>query len=108
MSCKGCSGAVERALKKAKENNENGEFPAFLYYSNIHIHLSGIADYHVNFDKKEVIVKGTISLEKAAATIEKTGKTVGVSLSLDPPPIDELFSTDFFATDRRIEMMYNY
>ncbi|CEL11412.1 heavy metal-associated domain-containing protein [Aspergillus insuetus] len=56
MSCGGCSGAVERVLKK----------------------LDGVKSYDVSLDTQTVLVKAEPSLEYDTVlnTIKKTGKTV--------------------------------
>ncbi|KAJ3489090.1 hypothetical protein NLI96_g2393 [Meripilus lineatus] len=54
MTCTGCSGAVERVLKKTE----------------------GVASYDISLEKQEVIVKGTIPYDDLLAKIKKTGKEV--------------------------------
>ncbi|GFF49785.1 hypothetical protein IFM61606_04621 [Aspergillus udagawae] len=56
MSCGGCSGAVERVLKK----------------------LDGVKSFDVSLDSQTALVKTepTVSYETVLATIKKTGKTV--------------------------------
>ncbi|PCH38053.1 copper ion chaperone, partial [Wolfiporia cocos MD-104 SS10] len=56
MTCAGCSGAVERALKKAE--------------------VDGVTSYDVSLEKQEVIVKGTIPYDTLLEKIKKTGKEV--------------------------------
>ncbi|KAH9952231.1 copper ion chaperone, partial [Amylocystis lapponica] len=56
MSCSGCSGAVERALKKAEAD--------------------GISSYTVSLEKQEVFVTGTIPYDTVLEKIKKTGKEV--------------------------------
>ncbi|EPQ58712.1 hypothetical protein GLOTRDRAFT_98891 [Gloeophyllum trabeum ATCC 11539] len=54
MTCSGCSGAVDRVLKKAE----------------------GVSSYDISLEKQEVIVKGTIPYDDLLAKIQKTGKEV--------------------------------
>ncbi|ORY56137.1 uncharacterized protein BCR38DRAFT_356254 [Pseudomassariella vexata] len=56
MSCGGCSGAVDRVLKK----------------------LDGVESYEVSLEKQEavVIAKPELTYETVLKTIKKTGKTV--------------------------------
>ncbi|KAM0815313.1 putative Metal homeostasis factor atx1 [Seiridium cardinale] len=71
MSCGGCSGAVDRVLKK----------------------LDGVESYDVSLEKQEatVIAQPQLDYETVLKTIKKTGKTVnsgeadGVSKSTDLP-----------------------
>ncbi|ETS79229.1 Metal homeostasis factor atx1 [Pestalotiopsis fici W106-1] len=71
MSCGGCSGAVDRVLKK----------------------LDGIESYDVSLEKQEatVIAKPELDYETVLKTIKKTGKKVnsgevdGVSRSIELP-----------------------
>ena len=58
MTCGGCSGAVERVLKRAKDQSE------------------GVETYDVSLEKQEVIVTGTIGIDDLTAKIAKTGKQV--------------------------------
>ncbi|TBU65739.1 copper chaperone taha [Dichomitus squalens] len=54
MTCSGCSGAVDRVLKKTE----------------------GVSSYDISLEKQEVIVKGTIPYDDLHAKIAKTGKEV--------------------------------
>ncbi|KAI1851751.1 hypothetical protein JX265_010985 [Neoarthrinium moseri] len=71
MSCGGCSGAIDRVLKK----------------------LDGIESYEVSLDKQEatVVAKPDLAYETVLKTIKKTGKKVnsaevdGVSRSIELP-----------------------
>ncbi|KAL4982080.1 heavy metal-associated domain-containing protein [Aspergillus falconensis] len=56
MSCSGCSGAVERVLKK----------------------LEGVKSFDVNLDSQtaSVVTDASVPYETILATIKKTGKTV--------------------------------
>ncbi|KAK0524677.1 Cytosolic copper metallochaperone, partial [Tilletia horrida] len=52
MSCSGCSGAVDRVLKK----------------------LEGVTSYDISLDTQTVVVKGTAPFETVLEKIKKTGK----------------------------------
>ncbi|KAK0519285.1 Cytosolic copper metallochaperone [Tilletia horrida] len=54
MSCSGCSGAVDRVLKK----------------------LEGVTSYDISLDTQTVVVKGTAPFETVLEKIKKTGKEV--------------------------------
>ncbi|KAF9644195.1 hypothetical protein BDM02DRAFT_3103334 [Thelephora ganbajun] len=54
MTCGGCSGAVERVLKKTE----------------------GVSSYDISLEKQEVIVKATASYDTILEKIKKTGKEV--------------------------------
>ncbi|EKM55585.1 uncharacterized protein PHACADRAFT_256312 [Phanerochaete carnosa HHB-10118-sp] len=54
MTCGGCSGAIERVLKKTE----------------------GIDSFDVSLEKQEVIVKGSIEYDALLEKIKKTGKEV--------------------------------
>ncbi|CAD6960443.1 unnamed protein product [Tilletia controversa] len=54
MNCSGCSGAVERVLKK----------------------LEGVSSYDISLDTQTVVVKGTAPFETVLEKIKKTGKEV--------------------------------
>ncbi|EOR04167.1 Metal homeostasis factor atx1 [Wallemia ichthyophaga EXF-994] len=59
MSCGGCSGAITRALNKAKEDPN-----------------AGIEDFSVDLNAQTVLVNGSASLQDVQARIAKTGKEV--------------------------------
>ncbi|THH33840.1 hypothetical protein EUX98_g257 [Antrodiella citrinella] len=61
MTCSGCSGAIERVLKKAE----------------------GVESYDVNLETQEVLVKGTIPYDDLYAKIKKTGKEIRSGETLD-------------------------
>ncbi|CAE6420288.1 unnamed protein product [Rhizoctonia solani] len=65
MTCSGCSGAIERVLKKTKETG-------------------GVSSYEVSLDKQEVLVTGTLPYEDVLAKIKKTGKDVKSGETLPP------------------------
>lgn len=52
MTCGGCVGAVERALKKAE----------------------GVQSYNVNLEKQKVTVVGTVDPQTILEKVSKTGK----------------------------------
>ena len=52
MSCGGCSGAVERVIKK----------------------MEGVEDYSVDLETQKVVVKGDVDPQKVFEAISKTGK----------------------------------
>ncbi|KII88472.1 hypothetical protein PLICRDRAFT_110679, partial [Plicaturopsis crispa FD-325 SS-3] len=54
MTCGGCSGAVDRVLKKTE----------------------GVTSYDISLEKQEVLVNGTIAYDDLLAKIKKTGKEV--------------------------------
>ncbi|PWY66134.1 hypothetical protein BO94DRAFT_333118 [Aspergillus sclerotioniger CBS 115572] len=56
MSCGGCSGAVERVLKK----------------------LDGVKSFNVNLESQtaDVVTAASVSYDTVLATIKKTGKTI--------------------------------
>ncbi|KZT26362.1 heavy metal transport/detoxification protein [Neolentinus lepideus HHB14362 ss-1] len=54
MSCTGCSGAIDRVLKKT----------------------DGVSSYDISLENQEVIVKGTIEYDEVLEKIKKTGKEV--------------------------------
>ncbi|PIL24072.1 hypothetical protein GSI_13823 [Ganoderma sinense ZZ0214-1] len=54
MTCSGCSGAVDRVLKKTE----------------------GVSSYDISLEKQEVLVKGTIGFEPLREKIAKTGKEI--------------------------------
>ncbi|GAA5950867.1 hypothetical protein JCM10213_006458 [Rhodosporidiobolus nylandii] len=54
MTCSGCSGAVERVLKKTE----------------------GVSSYDISLDTQTVLVNTTVPYEDILAKIKKTGKVV--------------------------------
>ncbi|KAH9842613.1 copper chaperone taha [Rhodofomes roseus] len=58
MTCGGCSGAVDRALKKAKADGQE------------------IDSWDISLEKQEVIVKGAVPYDTVLEKIKKTGKEV--------------------------------
>ncbi|KAF4603671.1 Cytosolic copper metallochaperone [Pleurotus pulmonarius] len=59
MTCSGCSGAVERVLKKT----------------------DGVSSYDISLEKQEVLVKGSIPYDDLLEKIKKTGKEVQEGIS---------------------------
>ncbi|GAA5983383.1 hypothetical protein JCM10908_000262 [Rhodotorula pacifica] len=54
MTCSGCSGAIDRVLKKTE----------------------GVTSHDISLDKQEVLVKATVPYDDVLAKIKKTGKEV--------------------------------
>lgn len=54
MTCSGCSGAIDRVLKKTE----------------------GVTSHDITLEKQEVLVKATIPYDDVLAKIKKTGKEV--------------------------------
>ena len=94
MTCGGCSGAVERVLKKTE-----GAPPAFcaalwsadrscpsarpplavlFFVWRSVLFCAGVSSYEVSLEKQEVLVNGTIGYEDLLEKIKKTGKEVRV------------------------------
>ncbi|KAF2840798.1 putative iron/copper transporter Atx1 [Patellaria atrata CBS 101060] len=70
MSCGGCSGAVERVLKK----------------------LDGVKSYNVSLDTQtaEIVTEETLDYSTVLNTIKKTGKRVNSGeADGEPQPVDE-------------------
>lgn len=79
MSCKGCSGAVERALKKAETEGVSNDW---CMSAKMLIGLGreglGVNSYEVNLENQSVLVKGSIPYDTLLERIKKTGKEVRV------------------------------
>lgn len=72
MTCGGCSGAIDRVLKKTE-----GAFRTLWLLTDAHLCSSaGISTYDVSLEKQEVLVTGTIPYDDLLAKIQKTGKEV--------------------------------
>ncbi|GAQ41309.1 HMA, heavy metal-associated [Aspergillus niger] len=71
MSCGGCSGAVERVLKKLEASALN-RFADFLSSS------AGVKSFDVNLESQtaNVVTEPSVPYDTVLATIKKTGKTV--------------------------------
>lgn len=74
MTCGGCSGAIERVLKKTE-----GEFKVIICSAIPTSLATGISSYDVSLEKQEVLVKGTIPYDSLLEKIKKTGKEVSSS-----------------------------
>ncbi|KAG9046738.1 Cytosolic copper metallochaperone [Tulasnella sp. UAMH 9824] len=61
MTCAGCSGAVNRALKKAQDSDPDQKL---------------ISEYSVDLPNETVLVTGTIPYDDLLEKIKKTGKEV--------------------------------
>ncbi|KDN49021.1 hypothetical protein RSAG8_02374, partial [Rhizoctonia solani AG-8 WAC10335] len=73
MTCGGCSGAIERVLKKTKEAGGKSFCLALLPLSH---EYKGVSSYDVSLEKQEVLVTGTMPYDDVLAKIKKTGKEV--------------------------------
>ena len=76
MHCGGCSGAVTRALERAKGQGAGTLYTRCFDISRI-VAVLGISCYTVDLATQEVVVKGTIPYDDALEKIKKTGKEVG-------------------------------
>eukprot|EP00775_Hariotina_reticulata_P010572 gene10572-10731_t len=52
MACSGCSGAVERVLKK----------------------MEGVESYDISLEQQKVVVRGNVTPQAVLETVSKTGK----------------------------------
>ncbi|EMD38385.1 hypothetical protein CERSUDRAFT_48050, partial [Gelatoporia subvermispora B] len=68
MTCSGCSGAVDRVLKKTE----------------------GVSSYDISLETQEVVVKGTVPFEEVLERIKKTGKEVRYDESSSGRPLTGL------------------
>lgn len=57
MACSGCSGAVERVLKK----------------------LEGVESYDISLEKQKVVVKGSLTPQQVLEAVSKTGKKTSLA-----------------------------
>ncbi|KAF7778695.1 hypothetical protein Agabi119p4_3040 [Agaricus bisporus var. burnettii] len=64
MTCGGCSGAITRALNKAKDNKE-------------------VSSFDVSLEKQEVVVKSGLGYEDILEKIKKTGKEVRSGVTVE-------------------------
>lgn len=79
MSCGGCSGAVERVLKKL-----DGEIRALATPSHAPLHATadsvfpGVKSYNVSLETQtaEIVTEDSLNYETVLEKIKKTGKTV--------------------------------
>ena len=74
MTCGGCSGAIERVLKKTEGVCHMCCSLAVVLIN----HIIGVATYDVSLEKQEVLVKGTIDYDTLLEKIKKTGKEVSL------------------------------
>ena len=72
ITCSGCSGAVERVLKKT--DGERSDILSTRSY--LITDFVGVASYDISLEKQEVLVKGTIPYDDLLEKIKKTGKEV--------------------------------
>ena len=76
MTCGGCSGAVERALKKATADGALFHNSSSITHGQLCHAGLGVDSYDVSLEKQEVIVKGSIPYDTLLEKIKKTGKEV--------------------------------
>ena len=76
MTCGGCSGAVERALKKATADGALFHNSSSITHGQLSHAGLGVDSYDVSLEKQEVIVKGSIPYDTLLEKIKKTGKEV--------------------------------
>jgi copper chaperone len=77
MTCGGCTGAVTRALDKAKTNGLGSEGHA-LFGLKI-AQFDSVSSFDVKLETQEVQVSGTVPYDDVLAVIKKTGKEVSVN-----------------------------
>lgn len=88
MTCEGCSGAINRVLKKAQD--ADGEY---FTISQKQIRRVGpeITEFSVSLEKQEVIVKSSnLNYEDVKVKIAKTGKEVGSGYYWQTTVLDHL------------------
>lgn len=74
MTCSGCSGAIDRVLKKTE-----GTFPLILDHFLLSLRFPqfvGVTSYDISLEKQEVVVHTAIDYDTILAKIKKTGKEV--------------------------------
>jgi len=75
MTCSGCSGAVDRVLKKTE-----GELHSLLGSPSSLLTPrrlpTGVSSYDISLEKQEVLVTTTVPYDDILAKIKKTGKEV--------------------------------
>lgn len=87
MTCGGCSGAVERALKKATADGAFHSPTSNMIRVDSITHPRspyaglGVDSYDVSLEKQEVVVKGSIPYDTLLEKIKKTGKEVRMAAS---------------------------
>ena len=77
MTCSGCSGAIERVLKKTEGASHAHVAGGCANYAR---RTPGVSSYDISLEKQEVLVKGTIEYDTLLEKIKKTGKEVRLSL----------------------------
>lgn len=88
MTCSGCSGAVDRVLKKTE-----GTLVPLLrhpqYYSAhlLQLCVLGVSSYNISLEKQEVIVHTTVDYDTILAKIKKTGKEVKSGETVAPSAV---------------------
>ena len=75
MTCSGCSGAVERVLKKTEGviSAVAGWHCGALTFCH---DCAGVSSYEISLEKQEVLVNGSIGYDELLEKIKKTGKEV--------------------------------
>ena len=75
MTCGGCSGAVERVLKRLDGKSEHSTCIFMFHTDNA---ASGVKSYNVSLDSQtaDIITEDNVSYETVLEKIKKTGKTV--------------------------------
>lgn len=77
MTCGGCSGAVERVLKRldGKPLHTSYEPTSSLFHTNT---TPGVKSYNVSLDSQtaDIVTEDNVSYETVLEKIKKTGKTV--------------------------------
>ena len=82
MTCSGCSGAVDRVLKKTEgaclrcvlASDHSGGLTRCIMSDGCD--GAGVSSYDISLEKQEVVVTGTIPYDDLHAKIAKTGKQV--------------------------------
>ncbi len=74
MSCGGCSGAVERVLKKL-DGKRSGPLPAATELLTL---FKGVKSYNVSLETQtaEIVTEDSLDYDTVLEKIKKTGKTV--------------------------------
>lgn len=93
MHCGGCSGAVTRALQKAKDTG--GARSHYVLFPPCSYFITGVSSFDVSLEKQEVIVQSPLAYDDILEKIKKTGKDVCFMfcyLDLYPKLLDDRFS----------------
>lgn len=77
MSCGGCSGAIDRVLKKTEGVcfSRRTRRPVLMDPHHPTL-LAGIASYEISIERQEVVVHTSMDYNTVLATLKKTGKEV--------------------------------